>query len=828
MADAAGAAAPAAGGLGASQALSGTMKGKGGGECVKVVVRVRPLFGKEIAEGREKIVFMDIPRGVALLRKPGGTDKDAKDFTFDAVFDETMSQQQIFDDTALEIIDSVMDGFNGTIFAYGQTGAGKSHTMTGPANCAPELQGLLPRSFTQIFSNMSTSSTIKYLVRGSFLEIYNEEIRDLLSRNPKERCELKDSATSGVYVKDLSAFVVKTKEEMEQVLEAGLNNRSVSKTQMNETSSRSHSIFTITVEQADLDAKGEGHIRVGKLNMVDLAGSERQAKTGATGERLKEATKINLSLSALGNVISALVDGKSSHIPYRDSKLTRLLQDSLGGNTKTVMVANCGPACYNFDETLSTLRYAYRAKSIKNRPRINEDPKDAMIREFQEEIMRLKAELDGAAATGIEPAPVAAEEEEEEEEEEAAATVAPAAPLPPRIEKQVEYVEKVVEKTVEKEVIINQGPSAEELAAFETDLRKQNEQAKMLAEKKRMEVTAKRDVAESEKKRLFAEIDRQEKEAIQEQQRKADLEAKLRQMEEKMVVGKQVMEKAIEQEKALEKKQRELRKQNKIEEKLKQQEELQRVENLELETKCASQEEQVTKLTTKLQKLWDKYQKAQQEMIDIQQFNQGEREEMLTMIRELRKQLKLKTLIMDSFVPANDIKNTQERAEWDAEEDEWRMLAPNPPPIPTKRPASCLGLPRPTSEFARINRAMGDHNPRYMYDSIVMTNLDLPERTTEDYEVHPELGDRIERSLMLALSPDDDDGTGGGGSPTAGRDEEGGNSSKRSSSTARPSTGHRSKRPSSGRPGTGRKRDEGKGDESRSAFPQARGLVSRE
>jgi kinesin family protein 3/17 len=143
-----------------------------------------------------------------------------------------------------------------------------------------------------------------------------------------------------------------------------------------------------------MGADGESHIRVGKLNMVDLAGSERQSKTGAEGTRLKEATKINLSLSALGNVISALVDGKSSHIPYRDSKLTRLLQDSLGGNSKTVMVATIGPASYNIDETLTTLRYANRAKNIKNKPKINEDPKDALLRTFQEEINRLKQSLE--------------------------------------------------------------------------------------------------------------------------------------------------------------------------------------------------------------------------------------------------------------------------------------------------------------------------------------------------------------------------------------------------------------------------------------------------
>uniref|UniRef100_A0A914D502 Kinesin-like protein n=1 Tax=Acrobeloides nanus TaxID=290746 RepID=A0A914D502_9BILA len=165
------------------------------------------------------------------------------------------------------------------------------------------------------------------------------------------------------------------------------------RTNMNEHSSRSHAIFIVTVECCEIGPDGENHIRVGRLNLVDLAGSERQAKTGAIGERFKEATKINLSLSALGNVISALVDGKSSHVPYRDSKLTRLLQDSLGGNSKTVMVANIGPASYNFEETMSTLRYASRAKSIKNRPRINEDPKDALLREFQEEINRLKSML---------------------------------------------------------------------------------------------------------------------------------------------------------------------------------------------------------------------------------------------------------------------------------------------------------------------------------------------------------------------------------------------------------------------------------------------------
>ena len=162
---------------------------------------------------------------------------------------------------------------------------------------------------------------------------------------------------------------------------------------MNLHSSRSHSIFTITLERSEIGADGKAHIRVGKLNMVDLAGSERLSKTGTTGAGAVEATKINLSLSSLCHVISALTDPKATYIPYRDSKLTRLLQDSLGGNTKTVMISNIGPADYNYDETMNTLRYASRAKNITNKPRINEDPKDALLREYQDEVQKLREQL---------------------------------------------------------------------------------------------------------------------------------------------------------------------------------------------------------------------------------------------------------------------------------------------------------------------------------------------------------------------------------------------------------------------------------------------------
>lgn len=219
-------------------------------------------------------------------------------------------------------------------------------------------RGIISRTFEHIFEAISLAQDCRFLALVSYLEIYNENIRDLLSNN-KGSLPLKEISDGGIVVQNLSQHPVHNIDECEQLLELGNVNRSVGGTNMNATSSRSHSIFSICLEQVMTDEESgtSPKIKKGKLNLVDLAGSERQSKTGATGDRLKEATKINLSLSALGNVISALVDGKTKHIPYRDSKLTRLLQDSLGGNTKTLMIACISPASSNYDETLSTLRY---------------------------------------------------------------------------------------------------------------------------------------------------------------------------------------------------------------------------------------------------------------------------------------------------------------------------------------------------------------------------------------------------------------------------------------------------------------------------------------
>uniref|UniRef100_A0A8C5IZK0 Kinesin-like protein n=1 Tax=Junco hyemalis TaxID=40217 RepID=A0A8C5IZK0_JUNHY len=368
--------------------------------ALRVVARCRPMSRREEAAGYERVLELDVKLGQVSIRNPRAAPGELpKTFTFDAVYDASSKQADLYDETVRPLIDSVLQGFNGTVFAYGQTGTGKTYTMQG-AWAEPEKRGIIPSAFEHIFTHISRSQNQQYLVRASYLEIYQEEIRDLLAKDQSKKLELKENPETGVYIKDLSSFVTKNVKEIEHVMNLGSQTRSVGSTNMNEHSSRSHAIFLITIECSERGPDGEEHIRVGKLNLVDLAGSERQNKMGAQGERPKEASKINLSLSALGNVISALVDGRSTHIPYRDSKLTRLLQDSLGGNAKTIMVATLGPASHSYDESLSTLRFANRAKNIKNKPRVNEDPKDTLLREFQEEIVRLKAQLEKRGMLG--------------------------------------------------------------------------------------------------------------------------------------------------------------------------------------------------------------------------------------------------------------------------------------------------------------------------------------------------------------------------------------------------------------------------------------------
>lgn len=310
-------------------------------------------------------------------------------------------QQDIFEFSIKPTVDDILNGYNGTVFAYGQTGAGKSYTMMGTSIEDDSGKGVIPRIVEQIFESIMTSpSTIEYTVRVSYMEIYMERIRDLLQPS-NDNLPVHEEKNRGVYVKGLLEIYVSSVQEVFEVMRRGGNARAVAATNMNQESSRSHSIFVITITQKNVET---GSSKSGQLFLVDLAGSEKVGKTGASGQTLEEAKKINKSLSALGMVINALTDGKSSHIPYRDSKLTRILQESLGGNSRTTLIINCSPSSYNDAETLSTLRFGMRAKTIKNKAKINAElspaelkamlkKSQAQITTFESYISDLQSEL---------------------------------------------------------------------------------------------------------------------------------------------------------------------------------------------------------------------------------------------------------------------------------------------------------------------------------------------------------------------------------------------------------------------------------------------------
>ncbi|GFN81582.1 kinesin-like protein [Plakobranchus ocellatus] len=606
---------------------------------VRVVVRTRPLNEKEVATNCNEVVKIDEVRGTVTVKNPsGGSAEPPKTFTFDIVFGPNCKQLDVYNKVARPVVDCVLEGYNGTIFAYGQTGTGKTYTMEG-LRAIPEKRGIIPNSFAHIFGHIAKAEgDTRFLVRVAYLEIYNEEVKDLLGKDQNARLEVKERPDVGVYVKDLSAFVVNNADDMDRIMTLGNKNRSVGATNMNMHSSRSHAIFTVTIECSEKGPDGQQHVRVGKLHLVDLAGSERQAKTGATGQRLKEATKINLSLSTLGNVISSLVDGKSTHIPYRNSKLTRLLQDSLGGNSKTVMVANVGPADYNYDESISSLRYANRAKNIKNKAKINEDPKDALLRQFQKEIEELKKQLQDG---GIEDEDGSEEDSESEEE----------------------IIDENGQKRIVKKKKAKRHISKEKMAEI---------QAKIEEDRRLLE--SKKDMAEEERNKVKMDLEKKESELQKYQDEQEQLKQKLSVIEKKIIVGgENLLEKAEEQERLLEESARELEERKEKEEELKKALEEKEQERLDIEEKYTSLQDEVAGKTKKLKRVWTMLMQAKSEIADLQQEHQREMEGLLENVRQLSRDLKLQMTVIDSFIPPEYQDMIERHVHWNDDIGEWQL-----------------------------------------------------------------------------------------------------------------------------------------------------------
>ncbi|XP_032276383.1 kinesin heavy chain isoform X2 [Halichoerus grypus] len=328
-------------------------------ECsIKVLCRFRPLNQAEILRGDKFIPIFQGDDSVVIGGKP---------YVFDRVFPPNTTQEQVYHACAMQIVKDVLAGYNGTIFAYGQTSSGKTHTMEGKLH-DPQLMGIIPRIARDIFNHIySMDENLEFHIKVSYFEIYLDKIRDLLDVT-KTNLSVHEDKNRVPFVKGCTERFVSSPEEILDVIDEGKSNRHVAVTNMNEHSSRSHSIFLINIKQENMETEQK---LSGKLYLVDLAGSEKVSKTGAEGAVLDEAKNINKSLSALGNVISALAEGTKSYVPYRDSKMTRILQDSLGGNCRTTMFICCSPSSYNDAETKSTLMFGQRAKTIKNTASVN-------------------------------------------------------------------------------------------------------------------------------------------------------------------------------------------------------------------------------------------------------------------------------------------------------------------------------------------------------------------------------------------------------------------------------------------------------------------------
>lgn len=662
---------------------------KGGSEreAVKVAVRLRPMSSNEKASNFQEIISIDQSEAAVYIKNPQG---QTLNFKFDFAFPAGISQEEVYDTTAAPIVSGVLEGFNGTIFAYGQTGTGKTFSMDGKEG---ELRGIMPRAFEHIFDYINANSdSHQFMVTVTYVEIYNDELRDLLTKEQKETLKIREDPQNGVQIKGVCVHKVQCLDDLNALLNFGKKNRKVRKTNMNAESSRSHSILSLNIETLT-QIEGGNHVRTARLNLVDLAGSERVAKTGAEGMGFKEGVNINYELMILGNCIAALTQKNVTHIPYRDSKLTMLLRDSLGGNARTMMIAAIGPADYNFMESMSTLRYAERAKKIENKPKVNMDPKDALLLKYQEELAELQAQLNAGGGGGGGQAFASAN-----------GVIGHVGP-----QKSDEEVIKEMEEQLAKQR--QQLESASKMAKEEREqLKKELKQQQQKIEDEK----AKRSKYEKrlEELKKYAVIGDLKKKTEQNEAQIEEYKEKLKQREKKALA----LQKEIEE--------RQKRRENVIE-------------------KCDNIQAQVEKVNDLFKRNVEQYQNLKLKLPEVQKTIQIDREAMAQNVDMYNKQIELYQKIIDNFIPEKEVEEIRQRFEYNEAKGVWHKKDIDKKALVQK----VTKLERPKSAYG------GNHNisvKREEFPEIALNPMPVPSRMKNGPQSVPisSIDDAISQALL--------------------------------------------------------------------------------
>ena len=590
----------------------------------------------EIAHKFAKVIRIDQENASAYITTPEGSEMQ---FTYDFAFPDTSTQEEIYENTSAQIVDGVLNGYNGTIFAYGQTGTGKTYTMDGATE--GDNRGIVPRAFEHIFDYMrANGDTHKFSVTMQYVEIYNEQIRDLLATKEKTgSLVIHEDPSKGFYVQGVEIRTVNTIQDLFNFQAEGKKRRVTRATNMNEESSRSHSILTLNVETlATLDGMDGSHVRSARLNLVDLAGSERVAKTGAEGQGFKEGVSINYALMVLGNCISALTSRGHGHIPYRDSALTKLLRDSLGGNAKTLMIATLGPADYNFIESRSTLRYAENAKKIKNKPKVNMDPKDALLMQYQEELKALQAQLKNGTP-----------------------------------EAQAENNERMIKEMEEK------------------------------LEKKRKMLAEASHIAAEEREQLQKKLEERRKKLEKEKAKQNKFVGRLQELQKFLVNGSEkLMEKTQQNEADLAAIREKLKKRAEHQAKMEKEIEMKKKKKQEMLEQCKTIQDKVTLVSEKFKETVGEYKNLKTKVPEVQKTIQEDREQLADQIDSLNRQLEVYQLILENFIPQSEVQRVRSAATYNEDEGKWEIpevdkRARTKQVLSLERPNSAIGCPRPTA-----------------------------------------------------------------------------------------------------------------------------------